>query len=199
MLKLVFSRSTVSNSKCSGGKISGTPLVTCIPEDHINDTEIGAAVSRVLSPLKRTYSSPSKMHSTKVNGLLSESPYEPMSSSTENNSTIESLLSQSAMKLEPDGGSNGYMTFHLSLTDDKGTNCKPIEKDSLRKAGQLVRVMMDWTAKDHEVYDGSYLNDLPEVHKVGFSMKKTRPEAASLYSCLDAFLTEEPLGPDDMW
>lgn len=30
-------------------------------------------------------------------------------------------------------------------------------------------------------------------------MKKTKQEAVSLFSCLDSFLKEEPLGPDDMW
>lgn len=59
--------------------------------------------------------------------------------------------------------------------------------------------MLDWTDKEHELYDASYLRDLPEVHKNGFTAKKTRPEAITLFSCLEAFLKEEPLGPQDMW
>ncbi|KAL0700339.1 hypothetical protein Bca4012_056461 [Brassica carinata] len=42
---------------------------------------------------------------------------------------------------------------------------------------------------------GSYLNDLPEVYKATSLVT----EGVSLFSCLEAFLAEEPLGPDDMW
>uniref|UniRef100_A0A452Y8C0 USP domain-containing protein n=1 Tax=Aegilops tauschii subsp. strangulata TaxID=200361 RepID=A0A452Y8C0_AEGTS len=38
-----------------------------------------------------------------------------------------------------------------------------------------------------------------KVHAPGFMSKKTRQEAVNLFSCLDAFLKDEPLGPDDMW
>ncbi|KAI3751801.1 hypothetical protein L2E82_22892 [Cichorium intybus] len=33
----------------------------------------------------------------------------------------------------------------------------------------------------------------------GVTVKKAKQESISLFSCLDAFLKEEPLGPDDMW
>jgi len=49
------------------------------------------------------------------------------------------------------------------------------------------------------MYNIDYMDGLPEVFKPGFMSKKTRQEAVNLFSCLDAFLKEEPLGPDDMW
>ncbi|CAL9099304.1 unnamed protein product [Musa acuminata var. zebrina] len=58
---------------------------------------------------------------------------------------------------------------------------------------------MGWSDKEHEIYDFNFLEDLPEVFKSSFMLKKTRQEAITLYSCLEAFLKEEPLGPDDMW
>ena len=62
-----------------------------------------------------------------------------------------------------------------------------------------MKVILDWTEKERDLYDASYLKDLPVVHKSGVMVKKTKPESISLFSCLDAFLKEEPLGPDDMW
>lgn len=100
---------------------------------------------------------------------------------------------------ELEGTSSTDFSFQLFLTNASGLSCKPIEKDSLLKSNPLVKVFLDWSDKENQLYDSSYLKDLPEVHKTGFSVKKTRQEAVSLFSCLEAFLTEEPLGPDDMW
>ncbi|PKI63580.1 hypothetical protein CRG98_016024, partial [Punica granatum] len=50
-----------------------------------------------------------------------------------------------------------------------------------------------------EKYDTQYLENLPEVCKYGHVSKKTRTEPLSLYTCLEAFLREEPLVPEDMW
>ncbi|CDY16616.1 BnaC09g36570D [Brassica napus] len=47
-----------------------------------------------------------------------------------------------------------------------------------------------------DVYDTCLLSSLPEVSKFG---TKRPQETVSLYKCLEAFLKEEPLGPDDMW
>ena len=66
-------------------------------------------------------------------------------------------------------------------------------------SGKPIKIFLDWTNQEDEVYDASYLKDLPEVHKNGSTAKKTRQEAISLFTCLEAFLKEEPLGPDDMW
>lgn len=91
------------------------------------------------------------------------------------------------------------LTFHLCLTDERGTNCRPVAKDTVIEPVRMQKVILDWTEKEYELYDASYLKDLPEVHKSGLTVKKTKQEAISLFSCLEAFLKEEPLGPDDMW
>ncbi|KAI8005482.1 hypothetical protein LOK49_LG08G01671 [Camellia lanceoleosa] len=96
----------------------------------------------------------------------------------------------------------GYAPVEVAadkMHDNRGLNCRPISKDSLIKIGQLVKVMLDWTDKEHKLYDSSYLKDVPEVYKTKLTVKKTRQEVISLFSCLDAFLKEEPLGPNDMW
>ncbi|KAJ6408414.1 hypothetical protein OIU84_011682 [Salix udensis] len=57
----------------------------------------------------------------------------------------------------------------------------------------------DSNAELLEKYDTRYLENLPEVFKYGPVNKKSRTEPLSLYTCLEAFLREEPLVPEDMW
>lgn len=187
---------TKDNLKGSERKLMGTPLVTYLEEDAHTGADIDIAVSRLLSPLrKKTHPTSSKVHNGKENGSVSEATDNP----THSCNTQTRSGNQSTDGSELDGMSRCELSFQLSITDERGLNCKPIKEDSLIRPGQFVRVMLDWTDKEHELYDASYLMDLPEVHKNGFAAKKTRPEAITLFSCLEAFLKEEPLGPQDMW
>jgi hypothetical protein len=191
----VLCRSISDNLKSVSRKLFGTPLVTYLDEDPPNEAEISIAVSRMLSPLKRIYSSSTKAHSSKENGFVSEAIDEPLDSCNAHSGPGDESMDNT----ELEGTSSTDFSFQLFLTNASGLSCKPIEKDSLLKSNPLVKVFLDWSDKENQLYDSSYLKDLPEVHKTGFSVKKTRQEAVSLFSCLEAFLTEEPLGPDDMW
>lgn len=182
-----LSRSTSDYLK-SGAEIFGTPLVTYLGEGQPSGADIETAVSKVLSPFKRMYSS-AKAHIGKENGFLSDGLDEQCSSSDV----------QPVENGEREGTSSMDLSILLLLTDDRVMNFKAFKKDTLFESGQIIRVVLDWTEKEQELYDASYLKDIPEVHKAGFTAKKTRQEAISLSSCLDAFLMEEPLGPDDMW
>lgn len=62
-----------------------------------------------------------------------------------------------------------------------------------------ILVYVDWSQKLLEKYDFHYMENLPEVFKSGPVTKKARSEPLSLYTCLEAFLREEPLVPEDMW
>lgn len=173
-----------------------TPLVTYL-EGPLTGADIELAVSTVLSPFKReTYCSPTSIPSRIYeNGSASES----IVGSTDGCATHPELGNHSMDNVEVEEMSGMELTFQLSLTDDKGLNCRPILEDTPVKTGQPVKVMLDWTDKENELYDTNYLKNLPEVRKTGLTMKKTKQEAVSLFSCLDSFLKEEPLGPDDMW
>ncbi|KAL0389929.1 UNVERIFIED_CONTAM: Ubiquitin carboxyl-terminal hydrolase 8 [Sesamum calycinum] len=92
--------------------------------------------------------------------------------------------------------------FQFYLTNEKGT-----EKGSEIGMGELVKptpnperlyVLVSWSVNMANRYDAKPLSSLPEVFKSGFFMKRPQ-ESVSLYKCLEAFLKEEPLGPDDMW
>ncbi|PWA90113.1 peptidase C19, ubiquitin carboxyl-terminal hydrolase [Artemisia annua] len=169
-----------------------TPLFTYL-EGAKNGLDIEAAVNRVLAPLKRkAFSSSSRSVGIKVNGSASEGIEE---STSECNTEVGNSSDDKDLKETH----SGELSLNLCLTDDRGVGCKPISKDTVIKSAKIVKVILDWTEKERDLYDASYLKDLPVVHKSGVMVKKTKQESISLFSCLDAFLKEEPLGPDDMW
>lgn len=69
----------------------------------------------------------------------------------------------------------------------------------LASSSTSILIYVDWSQKLSEKYDTHYLETLPEVYKYGPVTKKARTEPLSLYTCLEAFLREEPLVPEDMW
>ncbi|MCH95154.1 ubiquitin carboxyl-terminal hydrolase 5-like, partial [Trifolium medium] len=79
----------------------------------------------------------------------------------------------------------------LSMGEDKVVKLSP--------SSARVLVYIDWSQKLLEKYDTHPLETLPEVLKYGPVTKKARTEPLSLYTCLEAFLREEPLVPEDMW
>lgn len=72
---------------------------------------------------------------------------------------------------------------------------EPVNSVSL--PGKL-NVFVRWPDKMVAESNTKLLCSLPEVFKLGFSIKRPQ-ESVSLYKCLEAFLKEEPLGPEDMW
>ncbi|KAK4370642.1 hypothetical protein RND71_010117 [Anisodus tanguticus] len=94
------------------------------------------------------------------------------------------------------------MEFQFYLSDDKATvkhaeivMNKPLQSTDI--PGRL-NVLVNWSPKMLDQYNTSLFSSLPEVFKSGFSGKRPL-ESVSLYKCLEAFLKEEPLGPEDMW
>ncbi|XP_062181990.1 ubiquitin carboxyl-terminal hydrolase 5-like isoform X2 [Phragmites australis] len=90
--------------------------------------------------------------------------------------------------------------FQLHLVDDNST---VIEKsdDAIRvpQSSLATVVFVNWSKADLKKINTHHLENLPEVFKFAPPAKRTRSEPLSLYSCLDAFLREEPLVPEDMW
>ncbi|XP_071919335.1 ubiquitin carboxyl-terminal hydrolase 9-like isoform X3 [Coffea arabica] len=173
------------NLRASERKLFLTPLITFL-EDPQSGADIDLAVHRMLSPLrKKGYSSSISIRNGRE--------------STNGCSTQLGPGTQSAENCESEEMSINSLSFHLCIMEDSGLSRRRISKETVIKFGRVVKVMLDWTEREFDLYDASYLKDLPEVHKTGLTMKKTKQEAISLFSCLDAFLKEEPLGPDDMW
>lgn len=59
-------------------------------------------------------------------------------------------------------------------------------------------VVVCWQDKGLEQYNLGSLDSLPEVYKAVLFSRRPQ-DTCSLYACLEAFIKEEPLGPDDMW
>ncbi|RDX81236.1 Ubiquitin carboxyl-terminal hydrolase 8, partial [Mucuna pruriens] len=101
---------------------------------------------------------------------------------------------------ELDTPSDGGMEFYL--TDEKGTikNSKILMDEPLAINGELrlLHVLVCWSENPTKKYDIQLSSSLPEVFKSGFLAKRPQ-ESVSLYKCLEAFLQEEPLGPEDMY
>ncbi|KAI4343170.1 hypothetical protein MLD38_027704 [Melastoma candidum] len=180
------------NLKGPERKYSGTPLVTVLDEESLSGARIAEAITKMLLPLRRVCSTSGvilhKENNIDSSDEVSNSNHAKSEGNHEMDGLEDDLLNNESSPL-----------LHLFLADDRGSNHKPVNRDTVIRPGNIVKILLDWTEKEHELYDASYLKDLPEVHKSGMTAKKTRQEAISLFSCLDAFLKEEPLGPDDMW
>ncbi|RYQ97733.1 hypothetical protein Ahy_B08g093815 [Arachis hypogaea] len=99
---------------------------------------------------------------------------------------------------ELDISSDGEIEFYI--TDEKGTvrNSKILMDEPLTISGdsRLLHVLVCWSEKI-KIYDTKLSSSLPEVFKSGFLAKRPQ-ESVSLYRCLETFLQEEPLGPEDI-
>lgn len=63
---------------------------------------------------------------------------------------------------------------------------------------EILNFLVTWPKQMMRKYDIRRLSLLPEVFQQGVSAKSPR-ESVSVDKCLEAFLKEEPLGPEDMW
>ena len=172
--------------------------MTCLSKDSITGADIHTAVCTLLSPLLRVRASSNQAKTSKDNGYFSSlDGIVPADDSNPCSSDMEPSNSLMEIEVEDDC----LQSFHLFLTDEKGNNRTPFDNDSIVSPGSRIRVLLEWSDKNHEVYDFSFLENLSTVFKPssGFMVKKTLQEGATLFSCLDAFMKEEPLGPDDMW
>ncbi|CAL9751500.1 unnamed protein product [Musa acuminata subsp. burmannicoides] len=178
-------------------KLLGTPLVTFLSVDSRTGIDIHSAVHSVLAPLLRENALPLvKSHKTsKDNGHGASLDATVLS----DNGIHCPNDNMPTSKMEVEEVNNGFPSIQLTLADGNVINRTAVDIDYNIFPGSCLKVVMGWSDKEHEIYDFNFLEDLPEVFKSSFMLKKTRQEAITLYSCLEAFLKEEPLGPDDMW
>ncbi|KAL0796151.1 hypothetical protein Bca101_067528 [Brassica carinata] len=163
-------------------KYFGIPLVTYVDTEPLSGSDIDAIISGLLSPLHRTHSSSSTVHAGEENGHVADGSLSPKDTEMEGNAV----------------GDGGDSSFNVFLTETYASSLKPLEPGFVANLRSATKVVVEWNEKEHEKYDSSSLDvDLPEVYKPNF-VKKAKKEV-SLFSCLEAFIAEEPLGPEDMW
>ncbi|KAL5197971.1 hypothetical protein ABZP36_001483 [Zizania latifolia] len=92
--------------------------------------------------------------------------------------------------------------FELYLTNGKGgvqqMRIEMNELDLLETTPTRLYISVYWQQNALRQYGTSMLSCLPEIHKLELIPKGTEDYVA-LHGCLEAFLKEEPLGPEDMW
>lgn len=185
----------------SGWKPYGTPIVSLIScDDAVTRGDIQVMVYRVLSPLLRkgsnveqasnSESSIGRAASDQCCGTNSvEACAGTMSSNLLNRDGTDCKGPLPKLPLQLVDDTNACID--LSMGEDKVVKLSP--------SSATVLVYVDWSQKLLEKYDTQPLENLPEVLKYGPATKKARTEPLSLYTCLEAFLREEPLVPEDMW
>ncbi|XP_076891295.1 ubiquitin carboxyl-terminal hydrolase 5-like isoform X2 [Bidens hawaiensis] len=178
-LQLIHRRQELETGDTRGWKAYGTPLVFPISSDAtITRGDLQLIVHTMLSPMLKA-DTPSE-----ASDLMNES-FEPGSACKENNGPNSPQL-----KLPLKMVDGNHACIDLSVGEERIVR--------LPAASLSVLLFIDWSPKLLQKYETRYLERLPEVYKHG-STKKARTEPLSLYTCLEAFLREEPLVPEDMW
>lgn len=202
-LQLIHRRREQSSDShiISGWKPYGTPIVSLIScDDTVTRGDIQVIVNRILSPLLRKGSNVEQATNSEASIQKAASD---QSSFTSDDAYAANMVSNSVNKDSTNSKSSPMPTLPLLLVDDNNA-CIDLSmgEEKVVKLSPLsskVLVYIDWSQKLLEKYDTHPLETLPEILKYGPVTKKARTEPLSLYTCLEAFLREEPLVPEDMW
>ncbi|KAL9427872.1 hypothetical protein AB3S75_029957 [Citrus x aurantiifolia] len=176
-------------------KAYGTPLVSSISRDDvISSCKIQSTVQRMLSPF------------LKKESLMHADSFDPSSMVTTVDPSGEAHSNSSSNIAKEDASSSKAVALPnlpLQLVDESNVCFDlSVEGDKtirIPSSSTSIVVYVDWSQKLLEKYNTHFLENLPEVFKNGPVTKKARTEPLSLYTCLEAFLREEPLVPEDMW
>ncbi|XP_060965988.1 ubiquitin carboxyl-terminal hydrolase 8 isoform X2 [Cannabis sativa] len=174
----------------SSWKAFGIPLVARL-SDSICGSDIRNLYLELLNPLK--------VCAKKASDNLDGPEGTASEDSTQNtvNPDISGTVNPSVVK-EDNSPLDDKLQFYLA--DEKGTSRESeILMNEPVILSKRLNVLVCWPGKCFEQqYDTHLLCSLPEVFKSGLFAKRPQ-ESVSLYKCLEAFLKEEPLGPEDMW
>lgn len=126
------------------------------------------------------------------------------SSSSREDKEMGDAVSSEVVNSDNESENNSNFCSDFEFYVDNGTynsRTLKIEMDKpvpVLNSCSRIKVLVTWPHKMIESYDTAALSLLPEVCKQAFVSKRSR-DSISLYKCVDAFLNEEPLGPEDMW
>ncbi|KAB2010270.1 hypothetical protein ES319_D10G227000v1 [Gossypium barbadense] len=189
LLQLIHRRQEQETSDAQRWKPFGTPLVSSLScDDVIRSGVIQTIVQTMLTPLLKEGIEYSDDSDPSTSGMARD-PSDHGSGEVDTNrasTSINKVLPKLPLQLVDESKT----CIDLSAGDEKAINLSAMSH---------VVVYLDWKSKLLEKYNINYLENLPEVFKYGPITKKARTEPLSLYTCLEAFLREEPLVPEDMW
>lgn len=161
----------------------GTPLVARI-SDFSKGSEIYKEFLKLISPYLLS----------SEEFLIDDASRKSAHEDEEIGDTVSDEAVNSKNESENDLDPHSDFEFHM----ERGFKIQMDEPVPISKHDQRIKVSVTWSEKMIQDYDTSILSHLPEVCKTDFISKWTQ-DSISLYKCVDAFLKEEPLGPDDMW
>ena len=176
-------------------KAFGFPLLAKLPS-AFNGSDIQDIYKKLLSPFQVSTQYALEENHTSDIDTIDKTREEENGTNSPSACVIDPLRSEDGVSSPSDAD------FQFYTTDEKGT----IKGSEIEVGESLVGsekskrlyVLVSWPEKQIERYDTRLLTSLPEVFKSSFFTKRPQ-ESVSLYKCLEGFLQEEPLGPEDMW
>nr|XP_017253038.1 PREDICTED: ubiquitin carboxyl-terminal hydrolase 5 isoform X1 [Daucus carota subsp. sativus] len=178
----------------------GTPLVSPIScEDTVTSGDIQSAVQTLLSPMLKVKTE--NVRHSDISNVSAPASDPPPAVNNSTGATNDCILAD----LKQECGNIKVITSQrlpLQLVDENNA-CIDLsigEEKAFKipSSSRAILVFIDWSHKLLDNYESTCLENLPDV-KNGAVTKKARIEPLSLYTCLEAFLREEPLVPEDMW
>ncbi|GKV28911.1 hypothetical protein SLEP1_g37898 [Rubroshorea leprosula] len=199
LLRLIHRRQEQESSDAQRWKPFGAPFVSSILcEDGFTVANIQKIVQSMITPLLKKEgfegsdnwdASISVAAAKPCDDNSIKAPMECTSNSMNKDANRSKVVTSQKLPLQLIDENNACID--LSMEEEK-----TIE---LSSSSTSLLVYLDWRPELLEKYNTHYLENLPEVFKYGPVVKKARNEPLSLYTCLEAFLREEPLVPEDMW
>ncbi|KAM3271605.1 hypothetical protein ACQJBY_042043 [Aegilops geniculata] len=195
---VVFKSERMESSISSFGRKSwknfGTPLVSNLP-DTIDGRTIYNLLLKALTPFREP-----KDDVLDADQITGKSSPVNETSDIDMSSDAAECSSMNTNAGEDDMTTEGGMLFFLNTERFPNQRMK-IEMDQTITLSNLQKrliVSVSWQDNGLKQYNLDPLDSLPEVYKTVLFTRRPQ-ETCSLYACLEAFIKEEPLGPEDMW
>ncbi|KAG0521815.1 hypothetical protein BDA96_08G194100 [Sorghum bicolor] len=186
--------SSLANFGRKSWKTFGTPLVSSLP-DTITGSTICNLFLKVMTPFRVSRDDvPAAVKTVGESSLVDEIADSNMSADASEPTTINNN------SVEDETGTEDVMQFFLTNERFPDQRMK-IEMDlsiTVKDPHKRLHVAVCWEDNGLDQYDLDSLDSLPEVYKAVLFSRRPQ-DTCSLYACLEAFIKEEPLGPEDMW
>ncbi|KAG0472740.1 hypothetical protein HPP92_014597 [Vanilla planifolia] len=159
-------------------KLIGVPLVTCLEKNSWTEADLQASVHSVLRPLLRK-----KAFVPSQDQLNRDNCSNPSVDSIilMDDSPCSSGQDPSKSNIDDDDELDDVFPFRFSRMDDKLGSRMPITKGDVFLRESRMRIVLEWSDREFDLYDFSFLEDLPEIFKPIFMAKKTRQDSLTFF------------------
>lgn len=178
-----------------GSKTFGVPFVARVP-DFCRESDIRQQFLKFLDPLKMPEDNTLRNCDGEA-GISGNDDFEMDDASGPKNLDTDEIPNNGNIV---NSSLPSDFVFYLaeSRGASEGTLINPDEPLVISEFTERLDVLVMWPDTMINKYDTCLMSSLPDVFKPHFLARRPQ-EFVDLYKCLEAFLKEEPLGPDDMW